>query len=667
MKLLLLLLLISSATFAQQKYSSKSKKAISLFEEGMDAPRLNKDQYGRENYTLGLEILNKAIDKDPTFWEAYLLAGEYAEYTNQPKLAIDFYEKAIQINPFHNSTGSTYFFLGMLYFEVGEYPKCIQTLDMYTKNKQANPQNIPLANQKIQSSYFAIESMKNPNNFKPINLGPAINTEAPEYFPTITVDGKTILFTRRIKDNRASGPVKEQEDFYISHLKGNAWSKAEPMPSHINTVNNEGAPTIAADGRSLIFIACPDPAGEYGAGRLGRGSCDMFVTKRIGSSWGQVLNLPGLPNSQNWETQPSLSADGKTLYFIRGVRLPNGTRSSDIYVSTLQENGTWGPGVKLPNTINSPQEEESVLIHPDGKTLYFASKGHIGLGGSDLFVSRMDDQGNWSAPINLGYPINTKNDENSLMVSPDGEIGFFASDREGGFGDLDIYFFEMPKTVQPIKTLYFEGLVIDATTKKPIPGKFQLVDVKTGKEVIRSEADQVTGEFLVSLPINQEYALSVSYPGYNFYSSNFNMLPGQDQEAVHMDIELVPIGSDIPVVLANVFFDLNKTELRSVSFVELNKLRDLLVKNTTLRIEIGGHTDTRGDATENQTLSDGRANSVRNYLIQQGIDGTRLLAKGYGESQPKVSDEQIAKLTSPKEIEKAHQSNRRTEYKFLAK
>jgi tetratricopeptide (TPR) repeat protein len=371
MKLLLLLLLLTSVTFAQQKYSSKSKKAISLFEEGMDAPRLNKDQYGRENYTLGLEILNKAIEKDPTFWEAYLLAGEYAEYTNQPKLAIEFYEKAIQINPFHNSTGSTYFFLGMLYFEVGDYPKCIQTLDMYTKNKQANPQNIPLANQKVQSSYFAIESMKNPNNFKPINLGPAINTEAPEYFPTITVDGKTILFTRRIKDTRVSGPVKEQEDFYISHLKGNAWSKAEPMPSHINTTNNEGAPTIAADGRSLIFIACPDPAGEYGAGRLGRGSCDMFVTKRIGSSWGQVLNLPGLPNSQNWETQPSLSADGKTLYFIRGVRLPNGTRSSDIYVSALQENGTWGPGVKLPNTINSPQEEESVLIHPDGKTYLF--------------------------------------------------------------------------------------------------------------------------------------------------------------------------------------------------------------------------------------------------------------------------------------------------------
>lgn len=667
MKLLLLLLFITSATIAQQKYSSKSKKAISLFEEGMNAPRLNKDQYGRENYQLGIEILNKAIEKDPEFWEAYLTAGEFAEFNNQAKLAIEYYEKAIQINPSHSSTGSTFFFLGMLYFEVGDYQKSIQTLEMYTKNKQANQQNIPLANQKIQSAYFAIESMKNPNNFKPINLGPAINTEAPEYFPTITVDGKTLLFTRRIKDNRVYGPVKEQEDFYISHLIGNAWTKAEPMPRHINTVNNEGAPTISADGRSLIFIACPDITGEYGEGRLGRGSCDLFITKRLGSSWGQVINLPGQVNTSNWETQPSLSSDGKTLYFIRRVRTADGRNSSDIYVTSLQDNGTWGVATRLPNTINSPEEEESVLIHPDGKTLYFASRGHIGLGGLDLFVSRMDNNGNWSQAVNLGYPINTKNDENSLMVSPDGEIGFFASNREGGFGDLDIYFFEMPEKMKPIKTLYFEGLVVDAVTKKPIPGKFQLIDLKTGKEVIRSEADPISGEFLVSLPINQEYALNVSYPGYNFFSSNFNMLPGQNQEAVHMNVEMVPIGSEIPVVLANVFFDLNKTELRPESYVELNKLRDLLLKNTNLYIEIGGHTDTRGDAAENQKLSEGRANSVRDYLIKQGVDASRLIAKGYGESQPIVSDEQIAKLTSPKDIEKAHQSNRRTEYKFIAK
>ena len=381
--------------------------------------------------------------------------------------------------------------------------------------------------------------------------------------------------------------------------------------------------------------------------------------------WGKVSNLPGGINSNLWETQPSLSADGKTIYFIRSIRGQNGQKNSDIYTATLNENGAWGQPIRLPNNVNTPNEEESVLIHPDGKTLYFASRGHIGMGGFDLYMTRLQEDGTWSTPMNLGYPINTKNDENSLMVSPDGEIGFFASDREGGFGDLDIYYFEMPASLKPIKTLYFEGLVTDAVTKKPIPGKFQLIDMKTGKEVIRSEADAINGEFTVSLPVGKEYAVNVSYPGYNFFSQNFNMEVKENQEAMHLDINMVPIGSDLPVVLANVFFDLNKSNLRPESFIELNKLRDLLIKNPSLIIEIGGHTDTRGDATENQQLSEGRANAVKTYLIEQGIEATRLTAKGYGESQPKISDDQIASLKSSISQEKAHQQNRRTEYKFV--
>lgn len=666
MKLLLLLLFITSATFAQQ-YSSKSKKAIKLFEEGMNAPRSNKDVYGRENYQMGIDILNKAIEKDPTFWEAYLTAGEFAEFSNQLKLAIEYYEKALQISPNHSPNGSTHFYLGNLKFAVGDYQGASVAMETYIKNKQANPGNIQTAKNILQSSQFAIQALLHPTNFKPINLGPAINTKDPEYFPTITVDGKTILFTRLLNDSRVQGPVKKQEDFYITHLKNNAWVTAEPMPTHINTVNNEGAPTISADGRSLIFVACPDMTGtDYGDGRQGKGSCDMFITKKIGSRWGQVGNLSGQVNTILWESQPSLSADGKTLYFIRRVKTQDGSKNSDIFLSTLQENGTWSNATRLPGNVNTPLEEESVLIHPDGKTLYFASRGHIGMGGSDLYVTRLNPDGSWSNPVNLGYPINTKNDENSLMVSPDGEIGFFASDREGGFGDLDIYFFEMPKEVQPIKTLYFEGTVVDATTKKPIPGKFQLIDIKTGQEVIRSEADPVTGEFLVSLPVNQEYALNVSYQGYNFYSKNFNMIEKENQEAVELIIPLVPIGSDIPVVLANVFFDLNKTDLRTESYVELNKLRDLLQKNPQIKIEIGGHTDTRGDAQDNLNLSEGRANSVKEYLIKQGIDASRLTSKGYGETLPKISDSDIAKIKTLNAQEKAHQSNRRTEYKFIS-
>lgn len=666
-KVIFLFLLFGSIFYSfGQQYSSNSKKAIKLLEEAMDAPRQNKDVYGRENYKLGLEIIQKSIEKDPNFWEAYLLAGEFAEMSNQLPLAIDYYKKAIQINPNHSPTGNTYFFLSNLQFAIGDYANSIKTAQEFLLFKSANPSNISTARKLIESSNFAIQAISHPSNFKPQNMGPAINTKDPEYFPTITVDGKTILFTRLVEDNRVQGPYKKQEDFYISHLVNNAWVKAEPMPTHINTVNNEGAPTIAADGRSLIFVACPDASGsDYGEGRQGKGSCDLFITKKLGNRWSTVSNLAGGINSTLWETQPSLSADGKTIYFIRSIRGQNGQKNSDIYTATLNENGTWGQPVRLPNNVNTTSEEESVLIHPDGKTLYFASRGHIGMGGFDLYMTRLQENGTWSDPINLGYPINTKDDENSLMVSPDGEIGFFASNREGGFGDLDIYYFDMPPSLKPIKTLYFEGLVTDAITKKPIPGKFQLIDLKTGKEVVRSEADAVNGEFTVSLPVGKEYAVNVSYPGYNFFSQNFNMEVKENQEAVHLDINMVPIGSDLPVVLANVFFDLNKSNLRPESFIELNKLRDLLIKNPTLTIEIGGHTDTRGDATENQQLSEGRANAVKNYLIEQGIDATRLSAKGYGESQPKISDDEIAALKSSVAQEKAHQQNRRTEYKFV--
>ena len=513
---------------------------------------------------------------------------------------------------------------------------------------------------------FALDALKHPKNFNPINIGPGINTADPEYFPTITVDGKTILFTRRIDDSRT--PAKEQEDFYVSELNAqNIWGTSTPMPSNVNTVLNEGAPTISADGRSLIFVACSDQSGDnnYGENRTGKGSCDLFYTKKLGSRWADPINLPGNVNTFSWESQPSLSADGKTLYFIRRVSKRGEPNDSDIFVSRLLENGQWSTAERLPGNINTPYQEESVLIHPDGKTLYFATRGHRGMGGSDLFVSRMDATGNWSNPENLGYPINTKYDENSLMVSPDGEIAYFASDRKGGFGDLDIYYFTMPEELRPTKTLYFEGIVFDITDRKPVPGKFQLVDLKTGKEVMVSEADKTTGEFMVSLPVNHEYALNVSYPGYTFFSRNFNMLDPNGQKAIHMDVPMVPITNEQPTLLANVFFDFGKATLRSESFIELNKLYDFLKNNPTLKIEIGGHTDTRGDDKDNLKLSNDRAKAVYDYIVAKGIDAKRMSFKGYGETKPVLSDSEIAKLATEQEREMAHQSNRRTEYKIL--
>lgn len=665
--ILILLHVILFASCGSAQYSVSNSKAVKLFEEGQKAPSLSIDpQTHLPNYKGGLVSLKKAIEKEPNFWEAHLLAAEFSEYIHDYEGAIYHYEQTLRIHPNHTATGSTYFYLANSQYTVGDYESAIRNIDIYVRNKNANPEMVNQAYTIRASCEFAANSMKNPQDFNPINVGAGINTKDPEYFPTITVDGKTILFTRRIQDNRTTAGM--QEDFYVSTLSDDyIWQTAIPMPPNVNTVNNEGAPTIAADGRSLIFVACPDETGKnYGENRYGKGSCDLFYTKKLGSRWMDPINLMGNVNSFLWESQPSLSADGKTLYFVRRVNKRGEQPDSDIFVSYLEQDGTWGTAERLPATINTPMMEESVLIHPDGKTLYFASRGHVGIGGSDLFVSRMDATGNWGKPQNLGYPINTRYDENSLMVSPEGDIAFFASDREGGFGDLDIYYFKMPEHLRPTKTLYFEGVVYDITTRNPIPGKFQLVDLKTGAEVIVSEADKLTGEFMVSLPLNKEYALNVSYPGYTFFSQNFNMTNPEGLEAIHMDVPMVPITNDlIGTTLKNVFFDLNKATLRPESYVELNKLVDFLAQNPNVKIEIGGHTDTRGDAKENQLLSENRAKSVVNYLISKGIDGARVQSKGYGESKPIISDEKIATISSENEKEKAHQENRRTEYKII--
>ncbi|MGV3611554.1 MAG: OmpA family protein [Fluviicola sp.] len=662
----LFILATASCSTAQMSYSTKNKKAIELYEQARNEPGKSIDPKTKgPNFTGAIALLDKALEKDPAFWEAYMVKAEMYEELNQPYKAIENYRKVIEINPSPTSGGAIYFYLGTMEYTVGEYENASKNLTTFTQAKGAHPENIARAKKLIEDCQFAVEAMKNPTQFKPVNLGPGVNTKDAEYFPTITVDGKTLLFTRRIEDKRV--PVYgEQEDFYVSSLSTfNTWQTAVPMPKNINTVNNEGAPTISADGRSLIFVACDDEAGSYGDGRKGRGSCDLFYTKRLGNQWVDPVNIPGAINTGNWETHPSLSADGKTLYFVRRVMTRGGIPDSDIYTSVLKDDGSWDTPVRLPNTINTPFMEESVLIHPDGKTLYFSSQGHRGMGGLDIFVSRMNDKGEWGKAENLGYPINSSADENSLLVSADGEIAFFASDREGGFGKLDLYYFLMPEKFKPVKTVYFDGLVFDATTKKPLPGKFSLVNIKTGKEVIKSEADQVNGTFTVSLPINEEYALSVSYPGYTFFSQNFNMTLTDNQESFHMDVPMNPITPGPTTALRNVFFDLDRANLRPESYVELNKLRDFLKANPTIKIEIGGHTDTRGDDAKNLKLSDDRAKSVKDYLIQQGIEASRLSSKGYGETMPIFTDEAIAKMSKESEKEKAHQENRRTEYKIL--
>ena len=442
-----------------------------------------------------------------------------------------------------------------------------------------------------------------------------------------------------------------QEDFLICKKNNNVWQQSVLIGNGINTEGNEGAPCLSVDGQTLFFVACQEKAdGTYAGGRKGLGSCDIFYSERVGENWSKPYNMGNVVNTNQYETQPSFSADGKSLYFVsaRG----GGIGETDIYVSTLKPDGSWGFPMNLGPQINTPGKEESVYIHPDGKTLYFGSNGRVGMGGLDLYVSRMDDKGKWQAPVNLGYPINTYGDENSILVAASGDVAYFASNRAGGQGGLDLYQFDLYADARPGKVTYAKGKVFDIKTKKPLGAHFELIDLETGLVMMESNANSGNGEFLMCLPIDKNYMLNASQDGYLFYSENFSLKELADQmKPIMLDVPMQPIE------LEGVFFETAKFYLKPESKAELNKVVAFLNKNKTITGELSGHTDNVGDKKMNQLLSQNRAKSVYDYLVTNGIDAKRLIYKGFGDTKPKVAND----------TDEHRQMNRRTEFKVLGK
>lgn len=672
----LLVMLFSCATIAQpDQWGTKNKKAIKLVEEGMEQARGINQITGLPNYQAGIPYFDKAIAKDPLFIDAYIMKADFAARCGQTEVAMQAYRKAIEIDPNVSSTGYVYYDLAVLEWSVGEYAAALEHGKKFMTFKSANPESIEETKWLIVNCEFAIEAIKNPVPFNPVNVGAGVNSEDPEYFPTLTVDQKQLLYTRRVTSPRNG---YQQEDFFISNDMGGYWGNGSPMPPNINTNNNEGAPTFAPDGRTLIFVGCVDMQNGYGEGRRGYGSCDLFITEKIGEKWLDPINLPGRVNTANWETQPSLSSDGKTLYFIRGSVKGSGgrnQRNGDIYVSKKQADGSWGEPVPLPKNVNTPYSESSVLIHPDGKTLYFGSNGHIGMGGYDLYMTTLQPDGSWSDPKNLGYPINTAKNEHSLLVYSNGEIAIFGSDRAGGLGELDLYSFVMPESIRPTRTIYMTGTVFDATTNAKLEAEFKLIDMETNQEIVNSFSDRLNGSFLVTLPVDKDYALVVNKDKYHPYSIGFFLtVPENSTDPYHQNVPLVPINSNGAVTLDNVFFDLDSYVLRKESYAVLDQFVLFLKDNPTMKIELQGHTDAQGDDKKNLALSDNRAKSVMAYLIQKGITADRLTAKGYGETKPNsfvneagetiiLTEAYISSLPA-NEQSAAHQLNRRTMYEI---
>ena len=649
--------LLNSFSSQSALYSSYNKKAIKLYEKAIECYQDISPFSGRGNLKGAEEYLLKSLAKDSTFSEAYILLSQVKVKMGDINSAIFYKEKMMTVNPIIPLV--EYFYLAGMHMAIGSYEKCLKNAVRYKNSPLADQRYIGRIDKMIENCEFAIEAIKNPVDFNPINLGSSINSELPEYFPSITADDSTFLFTRRVND--LSAPGGRQEEIFVSKkTPNNHWSNSSLVSNAINSKYNEGAPTFSPDGQYIIFVGCETGAKgdyEYGDDRKGYGSCDLFYSQNNGTNWSKPVNLGSKINSKHWETQPSFSSDGKTLYFIRGMTYDRQRRNpdnQDIYVTTITEDGQWSKPEKLPPNINSPHREESVQIHPDGKTLYFSSNGHPGMGGMDLYMSRKLDDNTWSDPINLGYPLNTYKNDISILISPKGDKGYFSSDREGGYGDLDLYSFNVDKKFKPLPITFIKGKIIDAESKLPLFAFFQLTDLKKGNIISQMQSKPGNGEFLITVPKNIDFALHAEKEGYMFYSRNIyrdNLSLSKDGFLI-IELEKVKPGT---FILENIFFEKSKSSLKKSSLVELNKVLKLMQINPDLKIQISGHTDSDGDDDFNLELSINRAKSVVNWLIENNIDQNRLSFKGYGETRPIEENNSIANKAK----------NRRTELTII--
>lgn len=627
------------------KYTTTDKGAIKRYESGNSC-------MGLRNWACAESEFTKAAEADPRFIEPRIMLADIAERNGKHEVAMTRYREVMAIDPEFFPVARLH--LADLEFLSGQYAEAQRNYEAYLKQEQ-EPQRKARARLGVRNCEFAARAIQQPVPFEPKNLGPNVNSADPEYYPCITADDGTLMFTRRVKAPEI--PVYGmQEDFYVSRrdLEGN-WKAAIPLPVVNTRAFNEGAGTLSPDGRFLIFTKCALEDGTYGGSLSGEGSCDLFISRRVGDRWGVPQNLGTPVNSSHWETQPSLASDGRTLYYIRGSVARDGIKSMDIWTTTMADDGTWSKPVKLGDQVNTPYQEESVQIHPDGHTLYFSSNGHPGFGGLDIFMSRKQDDGSWGPALNLGYPINTSADENSILVDASGRLAYFASDRAGGEGDLDLYSFPLYEEARPLAVSYIRGKVYDAATQAPVEADVQLFDLKTGDLATGAYSDPKSGEFLVCLPAGRSYALNATADGYLFYSENYDVAEGDLKEPLSLDVPLGKLATGSTIALRNIFFNTASYELLPTSNAELDKLVKLMKANPTLRIELGGHTDNVGADAANLTLSQQRANAVRDHVVAQGVDGARITAKGYGETNPVATND----------TEAGRALNRRTEVTVL--
>ena len=616
--------------------AQSDKKLDKLFSDA-------RQQFSLQSYGSAIDIAYKIIEKDSSYPDAWLLLADIYHEIKDTEQEIFSLKKAGSLSDMPLISLR----LGNALLSNGKYEEALNYYTDYLEKEKVQSDRRKELELRMESCRFAMDALKNSVEFDPQRLSDSVNSSFNEYWPSLSIDNSRLVFTRLIK---APGRMP-QEDFFVSERTDNGWSFARPL-EEINTPDNEGAQCLSADGSVLFFTACNRTGGQ--------GSCDIYYSVLSDAGWTDPVPAGPPLNSSSWEAQPTLSSDGRFLYFSSNRQ--GGKGGKDIWRAELAGLGThgimkWKEPVNLGDSINTPGNETSPFVHAGNKNLYFASDYHQGMGRFDIFMSEIIDDSTFSKPVNLGYPINTFNDEQGMFISADGMTAFFSSPRYNP-PDIDIYSFILEETLRPHPATYVSVNVYDKKNMFPVTASVMLTKLTSGDFAERTEVTDKNGKALLCLPAGTNYAFSVSKEGYLFYSEHFDLSEAKHiYDPYELDIMLEPVDIGAEMNLYNIYFETDSFAILPESEPELIKLAEFLDSNKSLKVEIQGHTDSTGDSEHNLKLSENRARSVTRYLIEYGIESERLVWSGFGEDKP-VADN---------DSEEGRRLNRRTTIKILGK
>ncbi|MFV0593028.1 MAG: OmpA family protein [Draconibacterium sp.] len=614
--------------------AQNSKRTEKLFENA-------RNLYSSDQYSKAIELCNQILSIDSQNTNTHLLLAEMYKDMDSTRLEIHHLTKAQNTsdNPLID------FRLGEAFYKLGMYSEALSFYEKYKENKNIPEKRQFLLACKMASCKFAIHAIANPVDFEPSRLGEGVNSECDEYWPTPTLDGKHLVFTRLIRDS----VNRPQEDFYMIELDSLNW-EAKPLEG-VNTTENEGAQTLSADSRVMFFTACNRPDGF--------GSCDIYFSRIVNGKWTEPRNAGAPLNTPSWEAQPSFSSDNHYLYF--SSNRAGGKGKKDIWrIEFLGFDEAGNPKWNNPKNLeeaNTEGDEVAPFIHANNQNFYFASDTHIGMGGLDLFSAFIDETGAVHDIKNMGYPINTNKDDMGLTISSIGDVAYFSSARESDNG-LDIFSFNLDRGLQPQPVTYVKATIRNKNTHQPIAASIELVNVNSKVDNSRIQKADENGEAMLALPLRRNYAFNVSEDGYLFYSQSMQLAElNTITDPIILNIDLEPIEIGAQMELYNIYFQTDSFRILPQSEPELQKLVTFLNTNPKLKVEIQGHTDSSGNSEKNLELSKQRAKSVVDYLVNNKIQIDRLKWDGYGDTHP------IASNDTPE----GRRQNRRTTIKIIEK